>query len=103
LLVPKRKRHFFATNSKHRPHKYPNKAKSLCLTKPEQLWVSDITYIKSKEGNMYLSLITDAFSRKIMGCHIADHLKANFAITTKMSRQKMNDFPETRPEEYDKR
>lgn len=80
LLVPRRKRHFFTTDSKHRFYKYPNKAKDLVLTKPEQLWVSDITYIKSNEGNLYLSLITDAFSRKIMGYHLADHLKAKGPI-----------------------
>ena len=80
LLVPKRKLYFFTTNSKHRFYKYPNIAKDLILTKPEQLWVSDITYIKSKEGNLYLSLITDAFSRKIMGYHLADHLKATGPI-----------------------
>ena len=76
MLVPRRKRHFFTTDSKHRFYKYPNKAKDLSVTKPEQLWVSDITYIKCRKGNLYLSLITDAFSRKIMGYHIAEHLKA---------------------------
>lgn len=80
MLVPKRKLYFFTTNSKHRFYKYPNIAKDLILTMPEQLWVSDITYIKSKEGNLYLSLITDAFSRKIMGYHLADHLKATGPI-----------------------
>ncbi len=80
LLVPRRKRHFFTTDSKHQFYKYSNKAKDLELTKPEQLWVSDITYIKSKEGNLYLSLITDAWSRKIMGYHLADHLKATGPI-----------------------
>ena len=80
MLVPRRKMYFFTTNSKHRFYKYPNIAKDLILTKPEQLWVSDITYIKSREGNLYLSLITDAFSRKIMGYHLADHLKATGPI-----------------------
>ncbi len=80
LLVPRRKRHFFTTDSKHQFYKYDNKAKDLTLTKPEQLWVSDITYIKSIEGNLYLSLITDAWSRKIMGFHVADHLNATGPI-----------------------
>lgn len=80
LLVKRRKRHFFTTDSKHRFYKYPNKAKDLILTKPEQLWVSDITYIRTRKGNLYLSLITDAFSRKIMGYHLADHLKASGPI-----------------------
>lgn len=45
-------------------------------TAPEQLWVSDITYIRSQQGWMYLSLITDAFSRKIVGYSIADNMEA---------------------------
>ena len=76
LLVPRRKKHFFTTNSKHRFYKHPNRIKNLKITKPEQVWVSDITYVKSRTGNLYLSLITDAFSRKIMGWHLANHLKA---------------------------
>ena len=80
LLVRRRKRHFFTTDSKHQYRKYPNKAKDLVVTKPEQLWVSDITYLKTRTGNLYLSLITDAFSRKIMGYHVADHLKASGPI-----------------------
>jgi putative transposase len=93
LLVPRRKRHFFTTNSKHMFYKYPNKAKDLILTKPEQLWVSDITYIKTKQGNLYLSLITDAFSRKIMGHHLADHLKATGPIEALKMAIKNRSYP----------
>jgi transposase InsO family protein len=46
------------------------------INEPEQVWVSDITYIKTQEGNMYLSLITDAFSRRIMGYHVEDNMEA---------------------------
>jgi transposase InsO family protein len=46
------------------------------LNKPEQLRASDITYIKSKNGSMYLSLITDAYSKKIIGYEVSDNLKA---------------------------
>ncbi len=42
------------------------------ITTPEQVWVIDITYIKTDEGNCYLNLVTDAFSRRIMGFSIAD-------------------------------
>src|SRR5690606_29025102 len=56
--------------------KYQNLAKDIIPTAPEQLWVSDITYIRSQEGWMYLSLITDAFSRKIVGYSIADNMEA---------------------------
>lgn len=57
--------------------KYPNIAQDVSLTAPEQLWVSDITYIKTEEGNCYLTMITDAFSRKIMGYSIADNMEAS--------------------------
>lgn len=48
----------------------------MVLSAPDQLWVSDITYIRSLEGWMYLSLITDAFSRKIVGYSVADNMEA---------------------------
>lgn len=44
--------------------------------RPEQVWVSDITYVKTSEGNLYLSMVTDAYSRKIMGYKIADNMDA---------------------------
>ena len=43
--------------------------------KPEQLWVADITYLATQAGNTYLSLITDAYSRKIVGYHLDDNIK----------------------------
>lgn len=93
LLVPKRKRIFFTTDSKHKYYKYPNKAKDIIVNKPEQLWVSDITYIKSQEGNLYLSLITDAYSRKIMGYYLADHLKATGPIEALKMALKNRKYP----------
>ena len=72
LLIKHRKRYVTTTNSKHWLKKYPNLIKNFNLTAPEQLWVSDITYVKTDEGNCYLNLVTDAFSRKIMGYSIAD-------------------------------
>ncbi len=80
LLIRRRKNHFYTTDSKHRYRKYDNLAQYLNVTKPEQLWVSDITYIKTKEKDLYLSLVTDAYSKKIMGYHLADHLKATGPI-----------------------
>lgn len=72
LLIKPTKRYVSTTNSKHWLRKYPNLIKDIQITAPEQVWVSDITYIKTDEGNCYLNLITDAFSRKIMGYSIAD-------------------------------
>ena len=77
LLIKPRRRYIQTTNSKHWMRKYPNKAKELQLTAPEQLWVSDITYLKTEEGNCYLSMVTDAYSRKIMGYSIADNMEAS--------------------------
>jgi putative transposase len=77
LLIKPRRRYIQTTNSKHWLRKYPNKAKELKLMAPEQLWVSDITYLKTEEGNCYLTMITDAYSRKIMGYSIADNMEAS--------------------------
>ena len=77
LLIRPRRRYVQTTHSKHWMRKYPNKAKELKLTAPEQLWVSDITYLKTKEGNCYLAMVTDAFSRKIVGYAIADNMEAS--------------------------
>jgi putative transposase len=76
LLIKPRRRYVQTTHSKHWLRKYPNRAKDLAVTAPEQLWVSDITYLKSEEGNCYLSLVTDAYSRKIVGYSIGDNMEA---------------------------
>lgn len=76
LLVRRKKRRIFTTQSSHWYRKYPNKIKGLTPDRPNQLWVSDITYWKIDNGNVYISLITDAFSRKIVGYHVADTLDA---------------------------
>lgn len=75
LLVKPKRRYIQTTNSKHWLRKYPNLVKDLFVTAPEQVWVSDITYIKTDEGNCYLNLVTDAYSRKIMGYSIADNME----------------------------
>ncbi|MBA4140163.1 MAG: DDE-type integrase/transposase/recombinase, partial [Segetibacter sp.] len=80
LLIKPRRRYIQTTNSKHWMKKYPNTAKELHLSAPEQLWVSDITYLKTQEGNCYLTMITDAYSRKIMGYSIADNMEAQTTI-----------------------
>ena len=73
LIKPKRSYHK-TTNSKHWLHKYPNLLKDKKATRPNEIWVSDITYIDTKAGTSYLSLITDAYSRKIVGYHLHDSL-----------------------------
>jgi transposase InsO family protein len=77
LLIKKKKRYTKTTNSKHWMHKYPNLIKQLDLKRPEQLWVADITYITLAEGYCYLHLITDGYSKRIMGYHLSETLAAN--------------------------
>jgi len=67
LLIKKKKRGHVTTNSNHRFIRYANKAADLEVTRVNQLWVCDITYIPVGRKFMYLSLITDVFSRKIVG------------------------------------
>lgn len=77
LLVANRRAYHKTTNSNHRFYCHPNRIKEgYKPTKPEQLWVADITYLPTKTESTYLSLITDAYSRKIVGYHIDRTMKA---------------------------
>ena len=77
LLVTKRKRRgCITTLSKHRFKKYPNIIRNFIPIAPNQLWVCDITYIHVAEGFAYLSLLTDAYSRKIVGFCLSKDLSA---------------------------
>lgn len=84
------------TNSRHSLPVYPNRVKDLELTAPNQAWVSDITYISTDQGFLYLSLITDAWSRKIVGFHGSDTLETQGclrALNKALSRLKGNQKP----------
>ena len=76
LLIKASRRYTQTTNSRHWMRKYPNTAKQMSLTAPEQLWVADITYVRTREGWMYLGLLTDAWSRKVVGYSIDDNMEA---------------------------
>ncbi|MHC1704059.1 MAG: IS3 family transposase [Tenuifilaceae bacterium] len=80
MLVRKRRIRAFTTNSFHWLHKYPNLIKEFVPQRPHHLWVSDITYIKTAAGFVYLYLITDAYSRKIIGWHISETMEAQNAL-----------------------
>lgn len=76
LLVNKTKRYHVTTDSKHGFYKSPNRLKGLTPTHAEQVWVSDITYVKIQKEHAYLALVTDAYSKKIMGYRIDTNMKA---------------------------
>jgi len=76
LLVRRRKRRRInTTDSNHPFHKYPNLIRELQVERPNHLWVSDITYISLTKEFCYLSLVTDAYSRKIIGYCLHPTLK----------------------------
>lgn len=86
MLIRQRKRKVITTDSRHWMHKYDNLIKELDCHRPEQIWVSDITYIRLGNQWGYLSLITDAYSRKIMGyCLRTDMLAAGPIEALKMA------------------
>jgi len=76
LLVKPKRSYTKTTFSKHWMKKHPNLLKELTPKAPEEVFVSDITYVKSEQGVHYLSLVTDAYSRKIMGYELSDKMKA---------------------------
>lgn len=81
LLVRKRRsRRPRTTFSCYWMKRYPNLAKGFVPTGANQLWVSDITYLRLKEGFAYLSLITDAYSRKIVGYRLSEDLTARGCV-----------------------
>lgn len=75
MLVKRKKLTFKTTNSYHHFYKYNNLIKDKNVTAPNQVWVSDITYIRTVKGFCYLALITDLYSRKIVGYDISDSLE----------------------------
>ncbi|WP_278832834.1 IS3 family transposase [Porphyromonas cangingivalis] len=73
LIRPSRAYHV-TTNSHHRFRKHKNLVADMEATRPEEIWVSDITYIRNRNSHLYLSLVTDAYSKKVMGYNLSDSL-----------------------------
>jgi putative transposase len=80
LLVKRRKKYVYTTDSFHRFRVYRNALKNKILNAPHQALVSDITYLRISKGFVYLSLITDAYSRKITGWSLSDSLSIEGSI-----------------------
>lgn len=89
MLIKPKRNYTKTTNSKHWLKKHPNLMKDMIVERPDQVYVSDITYIKSKEKTHYLSLVTDAFSRKIVGYQLSDDMSTkNVVKAFKMAMKK---------------
>jgi transposase InsO family protein len=80
LLVQPVKRYTKTTHSKHWMKKHPNLMESQKINRAEQAFVSDITYVETDEGVHYLSLVTDAYSRKIMGHEVSNDMRAETVV-----------------------
>jgi transposase InsO family protein len=94
LLVPKTKNYITTTNSNHMYKKYKNLVKDQVPNRPEQLWVSDITYIKTQYGHNYLALVTDAYSKQIMGYKLANHMRTSLCKDALAMAIKNREYPE---------
>lgn len=74
LLIERRRKYVYTTDSRHHFRTYGNLIKDMELTAPNQVYVADITYIRTLQGFCYLSLLTDAYSRKIVGYNVSRSL-----------------------------
>ena len=82
MQVIRRKRRHITTNSNHIYKRYPNLIRDIEPEGPNQIWVSDITYIRTAEKFLYLFLITDAYSKKIVGYRLARSLDSQHAVNS---------------------
>ena len=80
LLLPRRRRYSITTNSNHPFYKHTNQLVNQVITAPDQAWVSDITYLRTREKFVYLSMVTDVYSRKIVGWNVDESLAVEGAM-----------------------
>ena len=80
ILKIRRRKRVRTTDSSHGYRKYPNLIKGLRVYAPNRAWVSDITYIETMQGVCYLSLVTDLYSRKILGWSVGSTLETTYCL-----------------------
>jgi transposase InsO family protein len=97
LLIYPQRRYIQTTMSKHWMKKWPNIIKDKSITGSDQVWVSDITYIKTEQGNCYLNMITDVYSRKIVGYALDNTMQTESMIKAleMATKQKVNQEVQT--------
>ena len=94
MLVKKKRNYMITTNSYHRFRKHPNLIKDIEINRAEQVWASDITYIRTRQGFLYLSLIIDVYSKQVVGYQLSDNLKTINCITALKMAIKNRKYPE---------
>jgi putative transposase len=92
MLIQRQKSYIKTTNSMHHYKKYLNLIKDMVITRCNQVWVADITYIRTWEGFWYLFLITDKYSRKIVGWSLRNDLRHEGAIEALQKALKTEEF-----------
>lgn len=80
MVKIRRRRRYKTTDSHHNYHKYPNLIRDVIPSRPNEIWVTDITYVETQEGVCYLSLITDAYSHKIVGWAVGPTLETTYPM-----------------------
>jgi putative transposase len=93
LLITRRRKYTVTTNSRHWMRKYPSLIKEIALHRPEQLWVADITYLDTLDGNGYLHLVTDAYSKQIMGYELCGDMEASSTLKALKMALKQRLYP----------
>jgi putative transposase len=93
LLIKSKRRHFVTTNSHHHFKIWSDLVNRRPAIMAEEIWVSDITYIRCKSSFAYLSLVTDAYSRKIVGYNLSRNLKAEGCIKAFTMAYKVKLYP----------
>jgi transposase InsO family protein len=82
LLVERKRQYSKTTHSYHHFHRYGNLIRDLILSRPNQVWASDITYLRTDKGFVYLSLLTDMYSRKIVGWSLSESLSIEGCVAS---------------------
>jgi len=80
LLINPSKSYHITTDSHHRFRKHKNKVGGLLIERPDQVWVSDITYVGTRQKPFYLALVTDAYSKKIVGYNLSNSLNVEGSL-----------------------
>lgn len=80
MVKIRRRKRYKTTDSNHHYRRYPNLITDIVPSRPNEIWVSDITYVETDEGVCYLSLITDAYSHKIVGWSLGPTLETIYPL-----------------------
>lgn len=95
MLIKPKRNYTITTNSYHRFKKHKNIIEHQTIHRPEQVWVADITYVGNRQNPMYLSLITDAYSKKIVGYNLSNTLETTQSEKALKQAVKNRKYPQS--------